>query len=137
MKTLERNLLPDLVIDIKKEVGVLEDSHEQSEHGCVENNNELELKLMLEVGDEQGDLVDEPIEKRAKNEYGKIKKRPCIIHDCEPVIIGQAVQHAKEKHRSYCKVCGQVFARFAQCINPRSSDCKAKCAVGRSAEITI
>lgn len=116
IKVLERNLLPDSVVDVKKEIEVSEGSFEQSENGCLDNDSELELQLKFEVGDEQDDLIDEPATKIAKEDSCKVKKRPCTIHDCEPVIIGQGVQHAKEKHRTYCKICGQVFVRHSQAM---------------------
>ncbi|XP_065080674.1 zinc finger protein ZFP2-like [Ochlerotatus camptorhynchus] len=109
-------LLPDCVIDVKKEIEVSEGSFEQPENGCFENEDELELELKFEVGDEQDELFDEPATKKVKEDSSKVKRRPCTIHDCAPVVIGQAVQHAKERHRAYCKICGQVFARHSQAL---------------------
>ncbi|XP_021699289.1 zinc finger protein 25 isoform X2 [Aedes aegypti] len=112
MQELRRNLLPESSIDIKTEpldivdYAIYQQTEDTVLDECVVNND---LQMKFELGEE----TDEPTSKIAKL---SVKKRPCTTQGCESVTIGQGMQHAIEKHRSYCKICGQVFGKLSQAM---------------------
>ncbi|XP_058837840.1 zinc finger protein 454-like [Topomyia yanbarensis] len=82
---------------------------------CESTTNECneELVLKFEPGEETIRTVDTgPTQAKQSKKVDRIRKRPCLVEGCEPVIIGQTAQHIKEKHRTYCKICGLVFSSY-------------------------
>ncbi|XP_053686994.1 uncharacterized protein LOC128736535 [Sabethes cyaneus] len=83
-----------------------------------EGESDLELDMKFEVDDQEGWAAaegDEPSTvKQPKKHASGIRKKPCLIEGCEPIVVGQAVQHVKEKHRTYCKICGLVFGSYTR-----------------------
>ncbi|XP_058462500.1 zinc finger protein 888-like [Malaya genurostris] len=86
---------------------------ETTEYVTAEDEQSTELIIKIEIGEEtvlSEDTALTPTKKRKRIEA--IRKRPCLLEGCEPVITGQATQHVKEKHRTYCKICGLVFNSY-------------------------
>ncbi|XP_062544309.1 zinc finger protein 626-like [Armigeres subalbatus] len=110
MEDLRRSLLSTPHVKVKIEPS--DDIEcETSEQTKVLEGEEYETSADLELKFEVGEDTDEPPTKKAKL---NAKKRPCVIQGCEAVTIGQSRQHARERHRAYCKICGQVFAFYSQ-----------------------
>ncbi|XP_029735640.2 zinc finger protein 888 [Aedes albopictus] len=112
MQELRRNLLPACGINIKTETSdtaeddALNEPMEYTEETVLDENCDLQLKF--EVGEESYESPEKIAEVNTK-------KRPCIVQGCEPVI-GRGLQHAKTKHRTYCKICGQVFGKHSHAL---------------------
>lgn len=87
----------------------------QEQDTFPEAESDMELDMKFEVGDQEDWVIDEgpsSVKEPKKQHSSATRKRPCLIEGCEPIIVGQGVQHVKEKHRTYCRICGLVFGSY-------------------------
>ncbi|XP_062544311.1 zinc finger protein 267-like [Armigeres subalbatus] len=96
-----------------------------------DDNNDNENKQQLQSSDDEHDgsatgsthnakIGDTEHPKRRKRNIDRsidsVRTRPCYLANCEPIPLGRAEQHAREKHRVYCKLCGKVYQAYIQAV---------------------
>lgn len=65
----------------------------------------------------QDDSMKDVFSRKRKRSTNGVRTRPCYLENCDPVPVGQAGRHTREKHRAYCRLCGLVFFTLAQAVH--------------------
>ncbi|XP_062544306.1 zinc finger protein ZFP2-like [Armigeres subalbatus] len=118
-------------VEVKTESEETIDPFADSLYVMNDDNNDHENKQLQTSDDEQDGSVtgsthnakigDTENPKNRKRNIDRlidgVRTRPCYLANCEPIPLGRAEEHTREKHRAYCKLCGMVFQSHTQTVH--------------------